>query len=261
MTISPSGVILWSRHVGLSNGECPYADPKLYCQSLIRTTSNQSVEPARPTAHDFTRIQDLVIRMAERLNNNNSDTPDPTNHARRTSNDQNVRHTPASSAFGGHSFIPQGLAAKPVFTPYRDPPNPHHVQPIPNTIAAARGRMNFPDPPKFTGKQEEFHNWIRHLSSKLNEDAECFKREESRVMYAMTSLTGDAERSLSPRYDLGNYPFSCLAEMIQVLETTYHDHKSQSIVYRPAGDTETHVQTRRRYSPVYLQIQRSRVSS
>ena len=140
--------------------------------------------------------------------------------------DQHHRNalTPANSAFGDNFFAPQGIAARPVFAPYGNPPHPLAANPDYDK----RGRMNFPEPPKFTGKQEDFDNWIRHVSSKLSQDAECFKREDSRMMYVMTRLAEDAEQSLSPRYDSDDHPFSCLAEMIQVLETTYHDPNQSS---------------------------------
>ena len=184
------------------------------------------------TATDFASLQQMVVNMAERLERLTTEPPrsvaamtEPLRS--RTYHDA----TPATSAFGGHCFIPQGIAARRVFAPFGNPPSPLS----PNPEYDRRGRMNFPEPPKFTGKQTEFDAWIRSISAKLTQDVECFKREDSRMAYVMSRLSEEAERTLSPRYDSEDCPFSCLAEMIQVLETTYHDPNQASTARREIG--------------------------
>ena len=170
--------------------------------------ARQDTEPVGVTAVDFARLQRMVMKIAERLDGPSRHTieprvgtttaPDPrfgTTAPGPTRPTPTVadRHTltPANSALGGDCYIPQGLAARPVFTPYGNPPQPRAANPEYDR----RVRMNFPEPPKFTGKPEEFDNWIRHISYKLSQDAEGFKREDSRMMYVMTRLAEEAESS------------------------------------------------------------------
>ena len=137
----------------------------------------------------------------------------------------NTRHvTPDQSAFGENPvrYVPHGLAARSVFRPYGEVPNPYE----PNSMYDRRSKPKFPNPPTFKGKSEEFEPWVRHLVAKLKEDDECFKREDSRMAYVMTLIGDEAERTLAARYDADG--FSCLAEMIQVLESTYLDPNQTS---------------------------------
>ena len=217
--------------------------------------ARQDTEPVGVTAGDFARLQKMVMKIAERLDAHTIEprvgtttAPDlrlgttargPTRPTPTVAADRHT-FTPANSAFGGDCFIPQGLAARRVFTPYGNPPHPHAANPDYDR----RVRMNFPEPPKFTGKAEDFDNWIRQVSAKLTQDAEGFKREDSRMMYVMTRITEEAELSLAPRYDSEDLPFSCLAEMIQVLEATYHNPNQsstarleiQKLMFKRGGD-------------------------
>ena len=66
------------------------------------------------------------------------------------------------------------------------------------------------------------------MADKFEEDKPTFRTEKSRMRHFMSMLEGDAEMAIAPRYQSVERPFSCLAEMIQVLAAAYHDPNQAS---------------------------------
>jgi hypothetical protein len=131
------------------------------------------------------------------------------------------REPTVESAFGGSFFRPTGMAAWPVFEKYMgtDGKNPSYDR---------KEKPLAKDPPSFKGDKTTFDNWIRKLADKFEEDKPCFRTEQSRMRHLMNLLEGNAERALETRYQSETRPFSCVAEMIQELETVYHDPNQAS---------------------------------
>ena len=131
----------------------------------------------------------------------------------------NGRHaTPANSAFNAiASYEPTGVAALPCFSPYgndQTAPNPaHHV----------KYKQQAEAPGVFRGKEEDFSAWVTKLGDKFEMDDMQFKNERARMMYLFNRLDGDALQIVESRYRSQSNPFSCVAEMVQVLDATYTD--------------------------------------
>lgn len=151
--------------------------------------------------------------------------------------------TPANSAFGGSDFQPTGTAAHRAFKPYglnRDSPNPNYSD-------KAKARAD--DPGKFDGTDSGlFDTWVDGIADKFDEDDCTFRKEQSRMAYVMRHLTGDAARAVETRYRSSTRPFSCAAEIIQVLDSAYHDpnqafaarDKLRSYFYEPGPNANIH---------------------
>ncbi|TGJ86369.1 hypothetical protein E0Z10_g2363 [Xylaria hypoxylon] len=101
---------------------------------------------------------------------------------------------------------------------------------------------------KFDGNEKTFDSFIQGLSDKFEEDVAIFRTEKSGRMYLMRLLECGAARSIETRYMSKTRLFSCLAEMIQVLEALYHDPNQASAVrdelsrlkFRPGKDKPIH---------------------
>lgn len=121
-----------------------------------------------------------------------------------------------TSAFGGSNFRATGMAAWPVFEMFdgENGANPKYDK-------AEKARAD--SPPKFSGDKTLFDNWLQQVSDKFEEDMATYRSERSRMMALNKWLAGRAARSIETRYSSKTRPFSCLAEMIQVLESQYHD--------------------------------------
>jgi len=126
------------------------------------------------------------------------------------------RSTTVDSAFGGMTFTAKGMAALPAFRTFTgvDGANPRYDR-------KEKARAN--DPPKFRGDKALFDNWVHKVADKFEEDEPIFRTERSRMRYLMSLLEGAAEKSVEARHQSTTRPFSCLAEMIQVLAAAYHD--------------------------------------
>lgn len=148
--------------------------------------------------------QATIARLETRLA-----TADTINRRERTT-------TPTESAFGGTEFRPTGIAALPAFTPF----NGNGKGPNPEYSDKSRARAE--NPGKFSGDEKEFDNWVQKLADKFEEDVSTFRNEKSRMIYMMTQLEGDAQKAVEVRYRSTEDPFSCVAEMVQVLEAPYH---------------------------------------
>jgi hypothetical protein len=93
-----------------------------------------------------------------------------------------------------------------------------------------------------------FDNWARKVADKFEEDEPIFRTERSRMRYLMSLLEGSAERSVEARHQSATRPFSCLAEMIQVLAAAYHDPNQATAArtalrehhYDPRGNPDIH---------------------
>jgi hypothetical protein len=130
--------------------------------------------------------------------------------------DRSRRSATVGSAFGGTIFQPRGIAALPAFRPFE---GPSRTNPLYNYKEKARAN----DPPKFGGDRTLFDSWVHKLAGKFEEDISTFRTEKSRMLHLMSLLEGPAERSVEARFQSTTRPFSCLAEMIQVLAAAYHD--------------------------------------
>ena len=167
---------------------------------------------AQEQADRIARLEAMIARMEAERHDQGSNLPTP---RERTS-------TPANSAFGGTVFQPTGVAARAAFNPYGT--NHRSSNPDYKEKAKARGL----DPGRFQGNEKEFDNWIVKVADKLEEDNETFRKEKSRMAYLMGLLQGDAERMLEVRYRSDLNPYSCVAEMVQVLAAVYHDPNQAS---------------------------------
>jgi hypothetical protein len=156
----------------------------------------------------------------------------------RTASPPRQRREPtAESAFGGSLYRPTGMAAWPAFRKYAGPDgkNPHYDR---------KEKPLAKDPPAFKGDKTTFDSWLRKLADKFEEDNPCFRTERSRMRHLMNLLEGNAERALETRYQSETRPFSCVAEMIQELETAYHD-PNQASAAREALKTHEYNPTER----------------
>ena len=145
--------------------------------------------------------------------------------------------TPANSAFGGQKFTPTGIAAKVAFAPYGSD------QYTANPGYDRKARATAIDPGQFDGNKNKFDGWITRLADKLQEDNETFKTERSRMALINSLVTEAPQRLIRSRYESDTNPYSCAAEMIQVLATVYHDVNQalaaraqlSKMMYEPGG--------------------------
>lgn len=114
------------------------------------------------------------------------------------------------------------MAALSAFTPFNGDgkgPNPEYSD---------KSKARAENPGKFSGDEKEFDNWVQKLADKFEEDVSTFRNEKSRMIYIITQLEGDAQKAVEVRYRSAEDPFSCVAEMVQVLEAPYHDPNQAS---------------------------------
>jgi hypothetical protein len=126
-----------------------------------------------------------------------------------------------STAFGSGNggpaakpFEPTGKAAWPAFKKFtgEDGGNLKY-----NDKSKARANNQA----KFGGDKAEFHPFLVRLRDKFVEDEATFRNEISRMSYLYTLLEAKAMRAVEVRYASDSRPFSCVAEMIQVLESAF----------------------------------------
>jgi len=99
-----------------------------------------------------------------------------------------------------------------------------------------------------TTDSELFDTWVDGIADKFEEDDCTFRKEQSRMAYVMRHLTGDAARAVETRYRSSTRPFSCAAEIIQVLDSAYHDpnqafaarDKLRSYFFEPGPNANIH---------------------
>nr|AAX07708.1 retrotransposable element Tf2 protein-like protein [Pyricularia grisea] len=173
---------------------------------------------ANDPASEIARLEAEILRLRNALRN---DTPSPRPY-------RELRHREPSveSAFGGTSFKAKGMAAWPAFTEFQGTGG---INPVYNDKAKARADS----PPKFAGDKTQFDSWLIKVADKFEEDVAIFRTEKSRMRYLMNLLEDKAEKAMITRYVSVTRPFSSAAEMIQILESMYHD-PNQSIAAREA---------------------------
>jgi hypothetical protein len=187
-----------------------------------RARSNKEDDTMTQLADQAARLadQEAEIRrlkeMIERQTRRSPESPEPEQRETRQPSEATIE-----SAFGGR-FKATGVAALPSFEPLRG--DSKGLNPQYSDKAKARGE----NPGKFNGDEKEFDHWVQKLADKFEEDASTFRSERSRMVYMMTQLEGDAQKVVEARYRSTEDPFSCVAEMVQVLETTYHDPNQAS---------------------------------
>jgi hypothetical protein len=74
---------------------------------------------------------------------------------------------------------------------------------------------------KFGGDKAEFHPFLIRLRDKFVEDEATFRNEVSRMAYLYSLLEAKAMCAVEARYASDTRPFTCVAEMIQVLEPAF----------------------------------------
>ena len=195
-------------------------------QSVGKMADNQDMQI------ELQRLRDEVARLeAERSQWNRS-----------PSNDRSRRETTVDSAFGSSSvFRPTGMAAWPAFRKFagNEGANPDYDR-------KERPRAN--DPAKFSGDKTQFDTWVRKVADKFEVDEPTFRNEKARMVHLMSLLEGKAEQAIETRYRSTTRPFSCVSEMIQVLESAYHDPNQASaarkalrtFAFKPGQDTDIH---------------------
>lgn len=150
--------------------------------------------------------------------------------------------TPAGSAYGGSKFQPVGVAARPEFKTYGNDASSEN----PNYDRKARATI--PDPAKFNGDERNFDNWIMQVAVKFELDDETFKKEKSRMAYLIGLVEGDAAKLLETRFRSISYPYASVAEMVQILATSYQDQNQASnarkelnrMMFRPGPKANIH---------------------
>lgn len=142
-----------------------------------------------------------------------------------------IRVTPDSSAFQGPGkagkekdpFKPSGAAAHPAFEPYNSS-KPNRLDK--NTEYDVRARATQIELPVYKGKADDFDDWLTAFTDKVEEDQATFKKERSRMALLYSKLDGAPKGLLEARYRAikeEDDPFSCVAEMVQVLAAVYQD--------------------------------------
>lgn len=141
----------------------------------------------------------------------------------------------AVSAFNGDgTFTRTGAAAHKIFDPFPEGGNPDY-----SDEARVRGTA----PPKYDGNSIQFETWIVQFRSKMREDKSTYREEESRIDALAGLLEGQAYETISARYRSASKPFTCLAEMVQVLETAFQDRNLKSKAKRELANLKYDIRT------------------
>ncbi|RDA88535.1 hypothetical protein CP532_6629 [Ophiocordyceps camponoti-leonardi (nom. inval.)] len=175
---------------------------------MASSSENQPKAPAEASPGDYQSLLEEVARLRIEILNLQNRSPNPkTNQSHRTT----------STAFagpGGGTFVPSGKAAWIAFSP---------VAPIgqrnPEYSRSAQKRC--PDVGTFSGKKDDFNDFLTKLKTKMRMDNATFRDEEDRMDYLFLRLKGRASKVVETRYVSEDRPFSGLAEMIQTLESAY----------------------------------------
>ncbi|KAI6263845.1 hypothetical protein MCOR34_012008 [Pyricularia oryzae] len=158
-------------------------------------------------ASEIARLQAVITRLQTERQNNQPE-------ARQA--------TPENSAFGGTRFEPTGLASRKAFKPYghsQEAANPHYSE---------RAKSRGSDPGTFSGSSTTFDRWITKLADYFEKDNTTFRTERSRMAKLFSLLDDRPATMLETRYNLETQPYLCVAEMIQVLATVYHNSNQAS---------------------------------
>jgi len=160
-----------------------------------------------------------------------------------TAQDNTARSHREQSAFAGSGtgFKPKNMAAWPAFAPYEgeNGKNPNY---------SANEKKRAEAPPKFGGKKNEFNSWLTKLADKFEEDDCTFRTEKSRMRYLRGLLEDKAEESIETRYTSTTRPYGNVAEMVQALESSFHDpnqsfqarDKLAKHIFRPGKKIDIH---------------------
>ncbi|RYP53414.1 hypothetical protein DL770_010992 [Monosporascus sp. CRB-9-2] len=183
---------------------------------------------------ELQRLRDEVARLQARQSHLS---PTPSDDA-----DRPRRENTIDSAFGSTStFRPTSMAAWPAFRKFAgiDGANPNYNR---------KERAHANDPAKFSGDKTKFDAWVRKVADKFEVDEPTFRNEKTRMVHLMSLLEGKAEQAIETRYRSTTRPFSCVTEMIQVLESSYHDPNQASaaretlrtFTFKPGKDQDIH---------------------
>ncbi|RYO81696.1 hypothetical protein DL764_009724 [Monosporascus ibericus] len=163
---------------------------------------------------ELRRFRDEIARLEAGQSRHTSTPSDDANRLR--------RENTINSAFGNTStFRPTGMAAWPAFRKFagNNGANPGYDR-------KEKARAN--DPVKFSGNKTKFDAWVRKVADKFEVDEPTFRNEKTRMVHLINLLERKAEQAVKTRYRSTIRPFSCVAEMIQVLESSYHNPNQAS---------------------------------
>jgi hypothetical protein len=126
---------------------------------------------------------------------------------------QGTPRTREGTAFGRPGeFQATGLAARPEFQALGE-----------DHVYNEGQRAHTPDPAPFDNVEVRFESWVVELASKFGNDDATFRNEAMRIHYAARYVKGTPKKAIEPRLRSTTRPFTCVAELIQVLQTAFRD--------------------------------------
>lgn len=185
----------------------PDLDPDTPLRS-IEPNDRDSTTPCPPEMSNQQTVEQLQARIAEL-------------EAQRDGGDRERREaTPFDSAFGGNKFKPTGIAAWESFKPFG---KDQHAR---NAKYNEKAKTRSQDPGQFEGDQQELVPFMTKFADRCDIDGETYRTERARMADFFSHLKGKPADLVADRYQKRQEEgaFLCLAEMIQVVASTYQDH-------------------------------------
>ena len=204
------------------------------CNTAPEMADNEVQAQLAQIQAELTRLRAENAQLKAAVDSNGNDSGNGRNNARPR------EATPDVSAFGGKAFTPTGIAARVAFKPYGKDQN------AANPDYDRKAKPTATDPGKFGGDKNEFDSWVARLADKFKIDNDTFKNEYARMALVHGLTTDRANKMIKTRYLSETNSYSCVAEMIQVLATAYHNSNQASdarkalakMMYEPGGKTD-----------------------
>jgi hypothetical protein len=83
--------------------------------------------------------------------------------------------------------------------------------------------QKIPDPDKFSGERKHYRSWRSDVRLKLLGDGDLFRDEDSKVIYVISLVSGDAKNHIIPYVRPGGVLFSDVDSIFGVLDAAYED--------------------------------------
>jgi len=84
-------------------------------------------------------------------------------------------------------------------------------------------RQKIPNPDKFSGERRDYRSWRSDVRLKLLGDGDLFHDEESKVIYVISLVSGDAKSHIIPYVRPGGVLFPDVNSIFTVLDAAYED--------------------------------------
>lgn len=85
-----------------------------------------------------------------------------------------------------------------------------------------------PEPPDFSGKREEFDNFLTHMKLKLKSNADHYPSEESKLFYVIGKLKDVALKQVTPHIHDGTVDFNEVEDLYNFLYQAFGDPDKQA---------------------------------